>query len=292
MTSPAQYYLGIDGGGTRCRARLCSAEGQVLGEGEAGPGNIRLGLSSVWGNITEAATAAAMTAGLNKDIFPSTRLGAGLAGVVSDADIDRVITAAPAFKSVHVSSDAYIACLGAFNGGDGGILIIGTGSAGLALKGGEVHHIGGWGFEAGDGGSAAALGHEAVKEALAAKDGFRDSSPLVGNILQALGGEPERIIDWINKATPSDYGALAPMVVEACDGGDALGQELVAQTVAEIDIHLRKLLSFGIAKITLCGGMAGVMAPRLSEALQAVLVPPLDQPVGGAVLLARRASEV
>ena len=36
--------LGVDGGGTRCRARLATPAGDVLGEGAGGPANIRFGL--------------------------------------------------------------------------------------------------------------------------------------------------------------------------------------------------------------------------------------------------------
>ncbi|HAB26036.1 MAG TPA: N-acetylglucosamine kinase, partial [Pantoea sp.] len=38
MSSP--YYLGIDGGGTRCRARLIDAQGKVLAQAEGGPANV------------------------------------------------------------------------------------------------------------------------------------------------------------------------------------------------------------------------------------------------------------
>jgi glucosamine kinase len=34
-----EYYLGIDAGGSHTRARLVTAEGQVVGTREAGPAN-------------------------------------------------------------------------------------------------------------------------------------------------------------------------------------------------------------------------------------------------------------
>ncbi len=37
-------FLGIDGGGSKCRARLCDGAGRALGEGEAGAANVALGL--------------------------------------------------------------------------------------------------------------------------------------------------------------------------------------------------------------------------------------------------------
>src|SRR5262249_58614794 len=36
--------LGVDGGGTRCRVRLCAPSGAVLGEETGGPAHIRVGL--------------------------------------------------------------------------------------------------------------------------------------------------------------------------------------------------------------------------------------------------------
>src|SRR6266481_4560714 len=33
----AQFYIGVDGGGTSCRARIEDAEGRLLGQGAAGP---------------------------------------------------------------------------------------------------------------------------------------------------------------------------------------------------------------------------------------------------------------
>jgi glucosamine kinase len=48
------YYIGIDGGGTKCRARLKNRAGKILGEGLGGASNIRLGLVTVWQNIMVA----------------------------------------------------------------------------------------------------------------------------------------------------------------------------------------------------------------------------------------------
>jgi glucosamine kinase len=56
-----------------------------------------------------------------------------------------------------VDTDAYVAWYGAFEGGDGAILILGTGSCGLAVCGGQRLTIGGWGADIGDDGRLAAL---------------------------------------------------------------------------------------------------------------------------------------
>ena len=46
--------LGVDGGGTWCRARLADTAGKILGEGLAGPANIRLGLQESLSRQSEA----------------------------------------------------------------------------------------------------------------------------------------------------------------------------------------------------------------------------------------------
>ncbi len=66
---------------------------------------------------------------------------------------EKVLAAKLPFASVTADNDAYAACIGAFSGGDGGIVIAGTGSIGMALVAGERHMVGGWGFQLGDHGS-------------------------------------------------------------------------------------------------------------------------------------------
>ena len=48
-----QLYLGIDGGGTGCRAALTDADGQILARAEAGPANIASDPDTALQNILE-----------------------------------------------------------------------------------------------------------------------------------------------------------------------------------------------------------------------------------------------
>jgi len=61
------HFLGVDGGGTSCRARLADAAGAVLGTGAAGPANIRLGLEAAFGAVREATRQCLAEAGLAPD---------------------------------------------------------------------------------------------------------------------------------------------------------------------------------------------------------------------------------
>ena len=45
------YYVGIDGGGTSCRARIRDQHGQLIGEGKSGSANILLGVDLAMSSI-------------------------------------------------------------------------------------------------------------------------------------------------------------------------------------------------------------------------------------------------
>lgn len=55
MTISSILLLGIDGGGTSCRARIRAGDGTILGEGRAGPANVRLGLDKAFAAVLAAA---------------------------------------------------------------------------------------------------------------------------------------------------------------------------------------------------------------------------------------------
>src|SRR5438093_5835792 len=95
MTGPrtgGELYLGVDGGATRCRARIRAEDGRLLGEGEAGPANSRLGLAAALGEVAAAARAAATAAGLGKSDLARLHAGLGLAGVTGRAEAERVLS--------------------------------------------------------------------------------------------------------------------------------------------------------------------------------------------------------
>src|SRR4029078_4857789 len=113
-----QLFVGVDGGGTRCRVRVRDAEGGLVGEAEGGSGNIRLGLDLVWKNILGALDTALAQGGLDSSVYARLSLGLGLAGICCDEDVGMTINAGPGVGRCDASSDAHTACLGAFSGKD------------------------------------------------------------------------------------------------------------------------------------------------------------------------------
>lgn len=285
------WLLGIDGGGTRCRARLTEAGGQVLGEGLGGPANIRLGLATAWTGILQAVDAALATAGLDRSILDRTRIGLGLAGIVTEADGVATAQAAPLrFAAVAAVSDAHAACLGATGGADGAILITGTGSQGFALVGGVAHAIGGYGFPASDQGSGAWMGREAVRAALLAHDGLAPRGPLAHAVLDRLGGGPDEIVPWSFAAKPADYAALAPLVLE--HAADPAADAILRRAADDLAAMVRRLVELGAPTVSLVGGLAGPLLPWLPDDVRPSLAPPRGDAMDGALILARRADSL
>lgn len=286
------FYLGVDGGGTRCRARLRDNKGHILGEAESGPANIRLGLDLSWTNIMLAIDKALAKAGLTREILPQTAVGLGLAGVVTPADCARTLKAAPnvTFGALRAAADYHVACLGAFEGRDGGIQIAGTGSSGYAIIDGRGHPVGGWGFVLSEKGSAAALGRDAVNAALRAHDGLAPTSAFTQALLVHF-GHPAAIIDWSETACPSDYGALSPIVFDHARQRDAIAIGLIEETAADIDTFIAHQIGLGAPRVCLVGGLAPHIRPWLTDTTLAVLAEPATDILDGAILLARQSDD-
>jgi glucosamine kinase len=70
MNAPGDILLlGIDGGGSRCRARLCTISGAMLSEGTAGSANVRLGVEQSFASVHEATVQCMSGAGRNGGVI-------------------------------------------------------------------------------------------------------------------------------------------------------------------------------------------------------------------------------
>ncbi|HEU0222349.1 MAG TPA: BadF/BadG/BcrA/BcrD ATPase family protein, partial [Paracoccaceae bacterium] len=162
-------YLGVDGGGTGCRAAVADAEGRVLGRGEAASANIWTDPEGARANILAAARAALDAAGGGE--LTDLRAVLGLAGANLPEAVARFAEALP-FARTRIESDALVALKGALGDEDGITAAIGTGSVFGLQRHGVLRMIGGWGFQLGDQGSGARMGRALYEAALLAHDGM------------------------------------------------------------------------------------------------------------------------
>lgn len=279
-------YLGVDGGGTRCRARLCNADGEPMGEGDAGPANIRFGVAESFSAVLEAATQCFSQAGLSLDLLKDTVACLGLAGATEPVYLTAARNFAHPFRSIIITTDAQAAYAGAHGTDDGGIIIVGTGSIGWAQVGREHYRVGGWGFPVSDEGSGAWLGCEILRRLLWAVDGRVEWSPLLQAVFESFDDEPHAIVRWMTRATPRDFGQLSHAIVNHAAQNDPVACELMALAATHIDSLANRLRNLGVVRIAFLGGLAESMLPWLTAETRECLVEPKGDALQGALAIA------
>jgi len=247
-------FLGIDGGGTGCRAAVCDGAGRILGEGRAGPSNIASDPDGARANILAAARLA-LPAGAELEQLCSVM---GLAGANVAQSVERFSAGLP-FARLRVESDALIAVKGALHDRDGVIAAIGTGSVFAAQRAGAVQQIGGRGLVLGDEASGAWIGRSILSLSLRALDGMEAMTPLLSGLLADRGGA-NGIIAFAQAARPADLAELAPQVVEA---DDPAAQAVMAAADAHVVAYVSRLQGDSNLPVVFLGGLGPVFASRL-----------------------------
>jgi glucosamine kinase len=272
-------FLGIDGGGTGCRAAVADAAGVVLGRAESGPANIASDPAGAAANILKAAGAALAAAGGGEVVAA----GLGLAGANAAGAADRLRGALP-FRRVAVVTDGITAVKGALGTADGVVAALGTGSVFAVQRGGAIRQIGGRGLVLGDEASGAWIGRALVASALRAVDGFSSLTPLLDAVLTELGG-PEGVVAFSLTARPVDFAALAPRVV---DSSDPAAQAIMARAEGDVAEAVALLRGGDDLPVVFLGGLGTVFATRMAG--QFPVQPARGTALDGALMLAREAS--
>jgi glucosamine kinase len=287
---PAQdeprWFLGVDAGGTNSRARLTDASGAVRGVGSCGPANTGLGLDALHETLLTATREAFAAGGVPFEEMARTSAGMGVAGL-SRSGAREWLEAAPwPFARTAFATDAVIANLGAHAGEDGATLILGTGSVALLSFDGETRAIGGYGFPISDEGSGAALGLSAMRHALRALDGRTVRTALSTAITERFDHDPVRAVAWMDAATPRDYAAFAPVVMDHADADDAIARSIVEDAAGHIERFIETIFAAGAPRCALVGGLAPRMRSWLRERTLRLLSEPRGDALDGALRLA------
>jgi N-acetylglucosamine kinase len=300
-----KLYLGVDGGQSGTTAVIGDESGRILGAGDAGPVSppaapeARARLEQA---VRGSVGAACAQAGL--DIGSATFESAcfGLSGGPEDRlDILESIVKSP--RPLIVTNDAVIALAGATPGGQGIIVIAGTGSISYGRNAaGRTARAGGWGYIYGDEGGAFDIGRQALRAALRMEEGWGPPTTLRDILLDATGSQNA------NEALHRFYGSewtrsrvatLAPFVDRAAADGDAVAIQIVhnaAQELAMLAASVRAQLWEPAEPVTVAyiGGV--FQSVRLLERFRALMEldavstvrPPLYGPAEGALLEAYR----
>lgn len=274
-----KYVVGVDGGGTKTQVIILNDEGRVCGTGISGSSNYDdLGAEGAQANIQIAVQNAAQEAGVSSSGFDAVFLG--MAGVVSDKDrsvihtIANNLNLAPS-ELIGVDHDCRTALAGGLSGRPGIVLITGTGSSCYGRNSqGEDWRSGGWGHLISDEGSGYWFGIQAMSAAVGAYDGRKPATPLVEQVMDALGiHEMNDIMHriYVPGMSRAEIAALGPLVIEAANNNDAVALGFVrrgASDLAEAVLAVaRKLgMSEGQSELALVGGL--YKSPLFSQSLR------------------------
>jgi glucosamine kinase len=282
----AAYFLGIDGGGTNCRARVRDAEGRLIGEAAGGPSNIATDPAEAIANIATIAEAAFANGGLPASRLAQCSACFGLAGANMAGATARVEGHAWPFRRLRIEHDGIIACVGAHAGGDGAIASIGTGAVYVVSVGGKLQTFGGWGFMLSDQGSGADLGREALRRSLYALDGLIEPTAFTDAVWARFDGSVEKLQRFVEGAKPRDYGALAPLLFQHAEEGDAIARFIIERGQTGVTLALDHIVKLGVARICLLGSIGKAYRLYLPERFKPYLTAPRHDPLDGAILLA------
>jgi hypothetical protein len=163
------YYVGISGGGSKCRILIRDQSGKELyRQEESGPSNIATNYKQAWDNIKHlyenAVEAIRNEHKIDISVSSQVYIGLGLPGVSviqARKSFLRLLEESQLFASSKLGSDADAAYWSAFNGENGIIIISGTGSIAMRYQNGEmIARYGGMGFPHEDDGSLAQSGRD------------------------------------------------------------------------------------------------------------------------------------
>lgn len=279
------YFLGVDAGGSHCRSRLTDQYGHVLGSATIGAANARIGIANLWPVLMTVTELACQQAGLDKNDWSSIKAAFGIAGL-SRPGLQQALEEMPSpFASVCYTGDDEIANIGAHQGQDGAILILGTGSiAHIRIKG-RSETLGGYGFPVSDEASGAWLGLEALRYSLRAYDGRIKKTVLTEKLIHHFSDDIPRLIAWMDKATATDYAIFAPWVIKAANEGDPVARCIIQQAVNYIENFIDVIFEKGAPRCCLMGGLAVPYMSWLSDEISCKLSQSQGDALQGALIL-------
>jgi glucosamine kinase len=306
-----RFYLGVDGGGTNCRVRLADESLNTLAEVKAGRSNLQIDAGEpAHKAISDGTRDVFKAAGIDYAETANTFACFGMAGGRMHSAREAFAARPWPFAGVKVFDDIDIAHAGALGGEEGGVVIIGTGSAAMSIVNGTRHQAGGWGFHIGDQMSGAILGRELARYSVEAEDGLVEASPLTRAVIAQLGGDNQAAMTWafatemdlkllsrdgsegcddalIGRA-PGEFGKLMPIFIEHYDKGDPVARKMMDIEFGYIDTYVGWFKSYGADKMAVVGGFGQRLFPLMQERYGEFVRLPLYEPLHGAVILARQ----
>jgi glucosamine kinase len=291
--------------------RLADENLQTLAEVKNGRSNLQIDSGEpAFKAISDGTRDVFQAAGLDFSAAANTYACFGMAGGRMDTARANFAERPWPFAGVKVYDDIDIAHAGALGGGEGGVIIVGTGSAAMSIVDGQRYQAGGWGFQIGDQMSGAILGRELARYSVEAEDGLVEASPLTRAVIAQLGGSNQAAMTWsfatdmglriisrdgtegcddalIGRA-PAEFGRLMPLFFDYYEKGDPVAQKMMQIELGYIDTYVRWFKSHNAKVMAIVGGLGGRLFPILQQHYGNFVALPKFEPLHGAVILAKQ----
>jgi glucosamine kinase len=242
----SEIVVGVDGGGSRTRVLIGTAEGEVLASAEGPKSAVTPGQVAHSADvIAELVTRALGEIAQPGAVLPRV-LYCGVAGTGRDEERRALHTALDEkelAEEVIIDSDGLIAMYDAFDDRAGILLVVGTGSIAYGRSpAGELVRCGGWGPVFGDEGSGGWIGRRALGIVAASSDGREPPTALLFPILAATQCEDiQDLIPWAVAADARAFASLVPAVFSTAAAGDPRANALLTLAAEELVLHVRAL---------------------------------------------------
>lgn len=251
--------VGVDAGGTSTIA-AASRDGVYRQTERGGPANAcAIGLEAAAAEIAGAVRRA--SGGGEPASLYVAAAGAGNPEILGGLR-DRLATAFPNAR-LSIAGDTEAALRAAIPAGPGVVLIAGTGSVAYAENGDRRILVGGYGFLAGDEGSAFAIGFAAVKLLSRVYDGRARADETTALVERLLGaGDRNALLSALYTA-PVDVAkiaSLAPSIIAFAGKGNRASTKIVQTAAQELGDLVRSAaqqagLADGSPSIAFAGGL-------------------------------------
>ena len=239
-----EFIIGIDSGGTKCELLITDKNRNVLfNKSYKGVHYSVSGVEIYSSFISEFIKESVNKSGL--DLKNCVALCIGIAGAREDKDranLKKAFEKKLKLKNILITTDAMTALYGAFEGGEGIILISGTGAVLYGYSESKLIRVGGWGRIIGDEGSGYWIGKRALNSVSKEFDNPKLRNSLLSKKLkQIFGIDKDSIVEKVFSGN-FEIQKIAPVVIELADKKCRISKMIADEAVNGLMEHLNTYL--------------------------------------------------
>ena len=301
------YFLGVDGGGTKSVCVVTDYQFNIIHKEEGGPTNFLAfhpdeAAENLFNLICECKKKLVIE---DRDIASVCIATAGV-GREEDANfLKEKLTELNkkkkcAISNFYITGDMEAALEGAFSGGPGIMLIAGTGSICCGKnREGNLIRVGGNGRVIGDEGSGFSIGRKGLRTALRSYDGRCLETKMLSEIFGIMKvNSPDEVIKKVYREN-YNIAQLAETVIACAVNNDEAAWNIVNEEAEELVLHLYAILpklnvseaklAFGGSLLTNENLYKDLVVKRINKAFPNIeIVEPEKSPEIGAAMIAKR----